>query len=51
LTFLPRIGLFPVLGGDVRGRVRRIPRVTGATPLFVFRAFVLVEIGPHLLAD
>jgi hypothetical protein len=51
MTFLPRIGLVPVLGGDIRGRVRGIPRLTGATPFFVFRAFVLVKIGPHLLAD
>jgi hypothetical protein len=51
MTLFPRIGLVPDLGGDIRGRVRRFPRVTVVTPLAVFRAFVLVEIGPHLLAD
>jgi hypothetical protein len=51
VTFFPRIGLVPDLGGEIRGRVRRFPRVTVVTPFFVFRVFVLVEIGPHLLAD
>jgi hypothetical protein len=51
LTFLPRIGQVPDLGGNIQGRDRRFPRVTDAPPLVVFRAFVLVEIDPHLLAD
>jgi len=49
LDVVPSDWPVPDLGGDVRGRVRRFPRVTDVTPLAVFRAFVFVKIDPHLL--
>jgi len=45
LTLLRRVGLSPFLGGDTRRRISRLPRMHWPTPLFVYRAFVFVEIG------
>jgi len=45
LTFLPWIALSPFLGGDTHGRMNCLPRMQQFVPFFVFRAFVLVEIG------
>jgi len=38
---------FPVLGGEVRGHLGRIPRLVRQKPLIAYRAFVLVEIDPR----
>lgn len=45
MTFLPRTAQSPFLGGDLLGRISRLPRIQQPMPFFVFRAFVLAEIG------
>lgn len=47
MTFLPRLALPPFLGGGIRGRSDRLPRMLRSLPFFVFRAFVFVEVGPR----